>query len=59
MAIGLGPAAVLFGWFYVRIHLLYGDFGASTFLFEHFDRVARRITHMFTQGRWWSDLTIG
>jgi hypothetical protein len=56
-AIGLGPAAVLFGWFYVRIHLLYGDFGASTFLLEHFDRVSRgSIAHMFTQGRWWSDL---
>jgi hypothetical protein len=56
-AIGLGPAAVLFGWFYVRIHLLYGDFGASKFLLEHFDRVSRgSIAHMFTQGRWWSDL---
>ena len=41
MAIGLGPAAVLFGWFYVRIQLLYGDVGASTFLLEHFDREPR------------------
>ena len=56
-AVGLGPAAVLFGWFYVRIQLLYGDVGASTFLLEHFDREARgSIPHMLTQGRLWSHL---
>jgi hypothetical protein len=56
-AFGLGPAVVLFGWFYVRIHVLYGDFGASTFLLEHFGRRSRgSIGHIFTQGRWWSDL---
>ncbi len=55
--IGLGPAAVLFGWFYVRIQLLYGDVGASTFLLEHFEREPRgSIPHMFTQGRLWSHL---
>ena len=56
-AIGLGPAAVLFGWFYVRIQLLYGDIGASTFLLEHFDREPRgSIGHVLTQGRLWSHL---
>ena len=40
-AFGLGPAVVLFGWFYVRIQLLYGDVGASAFLLDHFGRVAR------------------
>jgi hypothetical protein len=55
--IGFGPAAVLFGWFYVRIQLLYGDVGASTFLLEHFDRESRgTIPHVFTQGRLWSHL---
>jgi hypothetical protein len=57
VAVGLGPAAVLFGWFYLRIHLLYGDFGASTFLLQRFGRASRgSIAHVFTQGRWWSDL---
>ena len=56
-AVGLGPAAVLFGWFYVRIQLLYGDVGASTFLLEHFEREPRgSISHILTQGRLWSDL---
>jgi hypothetical protein len=56
-AVGLGPAAALFGWFYLRIQLLYGDFGASTFLLDRFGRASRgSIAHVFTQGRWWSDL---
>ena len=57
IAIGLGPAAVLFGWFYVRIHVLYGDFGASRFLLDYFNRVPRgSIGHVFTVGWLWSDL---
>jgi Dolichyl-phosphate-mannose-protein mannosyltransferase len=57
VAIGLGPAAVLFGWFYVRIQLLYGDVGASTFLLEHFDREPRgSIPFVLTQGRLWVHL---
>jgi hypothetical protein len=56
-AIGLAPAAVLVGWFYVRIQLLYGDVGASTFLLQHFDREPRgSIAHVMTQGRLWSHL---
>ncbi len=57
VAIGLGPAAVVFGWFYVRIQLLYGDVGASTFLLNHFDREPRgSIPFVLTQGRLWVDL---
>ncbi len=57
VAIGLGPATVLFGWFYVRIQVLYGDVGASTFLLEHFDREPRgSIPLVLTQGRLWMHL---
>ncbi len=35
---GLLPAAVLFGWFYLRNIGLYGDIGASSYLLERFDR---------------------
>jgi hypothetical protein len=57
VAIGLGPAVVLFGWFYVRIQLLYGDVGASTFLLDHFDREPRgSIPFVLTQGRLWVHL---
>jgi Dolichyl-phosphate-mannose-protein mannosyltransferase len=57
VAIGLGPAVALFGWFYVRIQLLYGDVGASTFLLEHFDREPRgSIPFVLTQGRLWVHL---
>jgi hypothetical protein len=56
-AIGLGPAAALFGWFYIRIQLLYGDIGASSFLLERFEREPRgSIAHVMTQGRLWSHL---
>jgi len=41
VAIGLGPAAVLFGWFYIRMHVLYGDFGASDHLLGYFGRASR------------------
>jgi hypothetical protein len=57
IAIGLGPAVLLFGWFYVRIQLLYGDVGASTFLLNHFDREPRgSIPFVLTQGRLWVHL---
>ena len=57
VAIGLGPAAVLFGWFYVRMQLLYGDVGASAFLLRHFERERRgSIPDMLTQGRLWVHL---
>ena len=57
VAIGLVPATVLFGWFYVRLQVLYGDVGASTFLLEHFDREPRgSIPFVLTQGRLWMHL---
>ncbi len=36
--VGLGPAVVVFGWFYVRNMVLYGDIGASQYLLEMFRR---------------------
>jgi hypothetical protein len=56
-AVGIGPAVVLFGWFYLRIQRLYGDIGASSFLLDRFDRTGRgTIAHVLTQGRLWSHL---
>lgn len=40
-AVGLLPAALVFGWFYVRNHVLYGDFAGSQFLLQRFDRQPR------------------
>jgi hypothetical protein len=39
--IGLTPAVVVFGWFYVRNIVLYGDVGASQYLLEMFRRERR------------------
>jgi hypothetical protein len=39
--IGLGPAVVVFGWFYARNMVLYGDIGASQYLLEMFRRDRR------------------
>lgn len=36
--IGVLPAALLFGWFYLRNIVLYGDIGASSYLLERFER---------------------
>ncbi len=36
--VGVLPAAILFGWFYLRNIVLYGDIGASSYLLERFDR---------------------
>jgi hypothetical protein len=57
VAAGLGPATALFGWFYTRIHLLYGDIGASTFLLERFGRTPRgSVLDMLSQGHRWTYL---
>jgi hypothetical protein len=40
-AVGLVPALVAFGWFYVRNMALYGDIGASSYLLDRFDRDTR------------------
>lgn len=39
--IGVVPALILFGWFYVRNIVLYGDIGASTYLLDRFNRQPR------------------
>lgn len=55
--IGLGPATVMFGWFYVRVHVLYGDVGASTFLLDRFSRASRgTVADMFSWGHVWVHL---
>jgi hypothetical protein len=52
--VGLGAPLVVFGWFYVRIWLHYGDLGASQFLMARFDRETRGgVLSMFTQGNLW------
>lgn len=56
-AIGLGPAVVLWGWFYVRNIALYGDVGASSYLLERFSRTRQdSVAGMLTQGHLWSGL---
>ena len=58
VAAGLVPAAVLFGWFYVRNVALYGDIGASDFLLRLFRR--RReggVLEMMTRGEMWGGCT--
>lgn len=40
-AVGLVPALVAFGWFYLRNIALYGDIGASRYLLEMFTRERR------------------
>jgi hypothetical protein len=59
-AIGLGPAVVLFGWFYARNMVLYGDIGASQYLLEMFLR-ERRGTMLDMIVRWsmWSNVFEG
>ncbi len=58
--IGLGPAVVVFGWFYLRNMVLYGDVGASQYLLEMFRR-ERRGSVLDTVVRWsmWSDVYDG
>ncbi len=58
--IGLGPAAVLFGWFYLRNIVLYGDVGASSYLLDMFRR-QRQGTMLDMIVRWpmWSSVFEG
>lgn len=59
-AVGLGPAVVLFGWFYARNIVLYGDVGASQYLLEMFRR-ERRGSMLEMTVRWslWSNVFEG
>ena len=59
-AIGLGPAVVLFGWFYARNMVLYGDIGASQYLLEMFRRERRgSMLDMIVRWSMWSDVFKG
>jgi hypothetical protein len=54
MAAGLLPAAVVFGWFYVRNAVLHGDIGASDHLLRLFRRRRRgSVLAMVTRGEMW------
>jgi hypothetical protein len=56
-AYGLVPAAVLFGWHYLRNNRLYGDFAGSEFLLDRFGRTPRgSLFDVLTWGQLWVDL---
>ena len=58
--IGLGPAVVVFGWFYVRNIVLYGDIGASQYLLEMFRRERRgSVLDMLVRWPMWSSIYEG
>jgi hypothetical protein len=57
VAIGLLPAALLFGWHYVRNERLYGDFAGSEFLLDRFGRMPRgSLIEILSWGHLWVDL---
>jgi hypothetical protein len=57
MAFGLIPAAILFGWYYLRNNALYGDFAGSEFLLDRFSRTPRgSLIDVLTWGHLWVDL---
>jgi hypothetical protein len=59
-AIGLGPAVALFGWFYARNIVLYGDIGASQYLLEMFRREQRgTVLDMIVRWSMWSNVFEG
>ena len=54
LLVGLGPASVAFGWFYVRNERLYGDLGASAFVLHYFRRrAAGSVPHILGLGHVW------
>ena len=56
-AYGFVPAAVLFGWYYVRNDRLYGDLAGSEFLLDRFGRIPRgSMFDVLTWGHLWVDL---
>ena len=58
--VGLGPAVVAFGWFYMRNMVLYGDVGASQYLLEMFRRERRgSVVDMVVRWSMWSDVYEG
>ena len=58
--VGIGPAVVAFGWFYVRNMMLYGDIGASQYLLDMFGRARRgSVFDMVVRWSMWSDVYEG
>ena len=58
--IGLGPAVVVFGWFYLRNMVLYGDIGASQYLLEMFLRERQgSVFDMVVRWPMWSNVYDG
>jgi hypothetical protein len=58
--VGLGPAVVVFGWFYARNLVLYGDVGASQYLLEMFRRERRgSVLDMALRWSLWSNVYDG
>lgn len=58
--IGLAPAVVVFGWFYVRNIVLYGDIGASSYLLDMFRRQPRgTMLDMIVRWSMWSNVFEG
>lgn len=58
--IGLGPAVVVFGWFYLRNMVLYGDIGASQYLLEMFLRERQgSVLDMVVRWPMWSNVYEG
>lgn len=58
--IGLGPAVVVFGWFYLRNIVLYGDIGASQYLLDRFRRERNgSVFDMITDWSMWSNVFDG
>lgn len=57
VGLGLGPAVVVFGWFYARMLIVYGDIGGSEFLLDRFQRTSRGgVLDVVTWGHLWVDL---
>jgi hypothetical protein len=55
--VGLLPAALLFGWHYLRNDRLYGDFAGSQFLLDRFGRMPRgSLFDILSWGHLWVDL---
>ncbi len=60
VVVGLGPAAVVFGWFYARNMVLYGDIGASQYLLEMFRRErSGSVFDMIVRWSMWSNVFEG
>ena len=58
--IGLAPATIIFGWFYARNMVLYGDIGASQYLLDMFRRQRKgSVLDMIVRWSMWSNVYEG